>query len=163
MASGDTLATFTPHHAEYLAMAFPQFDLRNNHPVLDYDDTTNEAAAFSAVMPRNLSAGGGITAYLHWAATSAVVGDVDWDVAFERIGDGIQDIDADGFAAAQSADNNVVPGTSGHVEITAVPFTNAQADSIVAGEGFRVKVMRDGINDTASGDAELLFVELKET
>jgi hypothetical protein len=36
-------------------------------------------------------------------------------------------------------------------------------DGIQAAEGFRVKVTRDAVSDDASGDAELLFVELKET
>jgi len=163
MASGDTLLIFVPQSYEPPSSNAATPDVRNDHPVLDFDDSTNESAIFSGVLPRHYD-GGGITVYLHWAMTSATGGDVDWDVAFERIGDGQQDIDSDGFAAVNSADDNTVPGTCGHVEITSVAFTDGvDMDSIAAGEGFRMKVTRDAVSDTATGDAELRFVEIKET
>jgi len=105
-----------------------------------------------------------LTVYIHYAMSSAESGDVDWDVAFERIGDQQLDIDADSFAAVQSVDNTTVPGTSGLVDIVSVAFTDgAQMDSVAVGEGFRMKVTRDAASDTAAGDAELRFVEVKET
>ena len=163
MASGDTLLIFTPLHDEPPAANNATLDTRNQHPVLDFDPTTNESAVFSAVMPRHY-AGGGITVYLHYAMTTAEAGDIDWDVAFERIGDQQQDIDADSFAAVQSVNNTTVPGTSGLVDIVSIAFTDgAQMDSVAVSEGFRLKVTRDAASDTAAGDAELLFVELKET
>ena len=163
MASGDTLVVFTPQANEPPSSNFASLDTRNGHPVLDYDDTTNEDAIFSAVMPRHYG-GGGVTVYIHYAMTTATSGDIDWDVAFERIGDQQQDIDSDGFAAANSVDNTTVPGTSGNVDIVNVTFTDgADMDSVAVGEGFRVKVTRDAASDTASGDAELRFIEIKET
>jgi hypothetical protein len=163
MASGDTLIIFTPLHNEPPASNPATLDTRNQHPILDFNDTTNEDAVFSAVMPRNY-AGGGVTVYLHYAMTSATSGDVDWDVAFERIGDQQQDIDGDGFAAVNSVDNTTVPGTSGNVDIVNVAFTDgADMDSVAVGEGFRLKVTRDAVSDTATGDAELRFLEIKET
>ena len=164
MASGDTLLIFTPLHNEPPASNPATLDTRNQHPVLDFDATTNESAVFSAVMPRSYAATTGLTVYIHYAMSSATSGDVDWDVAFERIGDQQLDIDADSFAAVQSVDNTTVPGTSGLVDIVSVAFTDgAQMDSVAVGEGFRVKVTRDAASDTATGDAELLFVEIKET
>ena len=163
MASGDTLLIFTPLNNEPPSSNHATLDLRNLHPVLDFDDTTNESAVFSAVMPRHYG-GSGITVYIHYAMTTATSGDVDWDGAFERIGDQQQDIDSDGFAAVQSVDNTTVPGTSGNVDIVSVAFTDgAQMDSVAVGEGFRLKITRDAASDTATGDAELLFVEIKET
>ncbi len=86
------------------------------------------------------------------------------DVSIERIGDQVQNIDSDGFAAVNSVDNTVVPGTSGLVDIVNVAFTDgADMDSLAVGEGYRVKVTRDAVSDTAAGDAELRFVEIKET
>ncbi len=114
-------------------------------------------------MPQHYG-GGGVTVYLHYAMTSAVSGDVDWDAAFERIGDQQQDLDADGFAAVQSVDNTTVPGTSGLVDVVSIAFTDgAQMDSVAVGEAFRLQVTRDAASDTASGDAELVAVELRET
>ena len=36
-------------------------------------------------------------------------------------------------------------------------------DSVAVGEGFRMKVTRDATNDDATGDAEIRFIEIKET
>ena len=163
MASGDTLLVFGAADNKPPTSNFATFDTRNTHLVLDYDDTTNEDGVFEGVMPQTYG-GGGITVYLHYAMTSATSGDVDLDVAFERIGDGQQDIDSDGFAAAQSVDNTTVPGTSGNVDIVSVAFTDgAQMDSIAVGESFRMKVTRDAASDTATGDLELTKVEIRET
>jgi hypothetical protein len=159
MASGDTLIVFNalanePPSASYATLAF-----RNGHPILEFDQTTQEVAIFSGIMPRHY-AGGGITVYLHWAAVPTT-GTVGWDVAFERIGAAQQDIDADGFAAAETVTAATVDGTSGNVTVTSKDMTTL--DSIAPGEAFRVRVRRDVTNDTAAGDAQLLAVELKET
>jgi hypothetical protein len=163
MASGDTLATFTPHHNEPPATAFATLDTRNAHPVLDFDDTTNEDAVFSMVMPQHYG-GGGVTVFVGYSMTSAESGDVDIDVAFERIGDQQLDVDADSFAAVNSVDNTTVPATSGLVDVVSVAFTDgADMDSVAVGELFRLKVTRDAVSDTAAGDMELHFVEIRET
>ncbi len=162
-ASGNSLLILCPGGNEPPAANFATPDTRNLHPVLDFDTTTQEAAIWTCVLPRHY-AGGGITVYLHWAATSATSGTIGWDVAFERIGDSQQDLDSDGFASAQTVTAATVPGTSGHVEITNVAVTNgANMDSIAVGESFRIRVRRDVANDNAAGDAELVAVELKET
>ena len=163
MPSGDTLLIFTPLHNEPPAANPATLDTRNSHTVLDFDDTTNESAVFKAIMPQAYS-GGGVTVYIKYAMTSATSGDVDWDVAWEGIADGVQDIDSDGFAAVNSVDNTTVPGTSGHVDTVSVAFTDgADMDSTDPGEGFRLKVTRDAASDTATGDAELWAVEIRET
>lgn len=164
MASGNTLAKFFPTDNEPTATIFATYDIRNGHPVLDFDSATDEEAVFSDVLSRSY-AGGGITAYFHYSMTSATSGDVVLDVQFERIGDGQQDTDSDGFASVQSA-TVTVPGTSGNVDIAAITFTNgAQMDSIAVGEAYRVKIRRDANNgaDTATGDLEFHALELKET
>ena len=164
MASGDTLLIFTPLHNEPPAATYATLDLRNQHPCLDFDATTNESAVFSGVMPRNYAATTGVTVYIHYAMSSAVADTVDWDVAFERIGDDELDIDGDSFAAVNSVDNTTVLGTTGLVDIVSVAFTDgADMDSVAVGEGFRLKVTRDAASDDAAGDAELVFVEIKET
>ena len=162
MASGQTLLIFTPLQNEPPSSNPASLDTRNQHPVLDFDGSTNESAVFSSVMPRNYS-GNGVVVYIHYAMSSAESGDIDWDAAFERIGDQQQDMDSDGFAAANSVDNTTVPGTSGLVDVVGISFTDgADMDSIAAGEGLRLKITRDAGNDTATGDAELRFVEIKE-
>jgi hypothetical protein len=148
------------------ASDFATLDTRNTttpHLVLDFDATTNEDAVFEGLLPRNYD-GGGLTVYLHYAMSTATSGDIDWDAAFERIGDQQQNLDTDGFASPQSVNNTTVPGTSGLVGIVSIPFTDgAQIDNIAVGEAFRLKVTRDAASDTAAGDAELIRVEIKET
>jgi hypothetical protein len=162
MASGNTLAVWTPQAVEIPASSGGQPDVRNGHPVFDL--ATGESGIFSAVLPRHY-AGGGLTVYVHYAMSSAIANNVKWTVAVERVGDGQQDIDADGFASGQSTGDVTVPGTSGHVDIASIAFTDgAQMDSLAVGEGFRLKVTRDTPSGTdATGDAELRFVEVKET
>ena len=164
MASGDTLLIFLPQHNEPPSSNNALFDTRNSHPVLDFDDTSNWDAVFTGIMPRHYAGTTGVTVYIHYAMSSAVAGDIDWDAAFERIGDQQLDIDGDSFAAVQSVDNTTVPATSGLVDIVSIAFTDgAQMDSVAVGESFRLKITRDAASDTAAGDAELVAVELKET
>jgi hypothetical protein len=162
MASGNTLLIFTPGHNVPTATNYATLDTRNIHDVLDFDDTTTEAAVFGDVMPQQYG-GGGITVYVHYSLTSATTGDVDIDVSWERIGDGVLDIDADSFAAVNSTDGTTVPGTSGFVDVTTVAFTDgADMDSVAAGEAFRLKV-QFASTGTATGDIELHKVEIRET
>lgn len=135
----------------------------NEHWVLDFNQSTNETAVFSGMLPRSY-AGGGLTVTIVFAATSATSGDVDWDAAFERIGAAQQDIDSAGFASVQSTDNTTVNGTAGNTMEVDIAFTDgAQMDSIAAGEMFRLKITRDGVSDSANGDMEVLHVRLRET
>lgn len=162
MANGDTLLIFTPHACEPPGSNPATLDLRNRRPVLDFDGSANESAVFSGVMPRHY-AGGGVVVALHYAMSTATSGDVDWDFAWERIGDEQLDVDSDSFAAAKSANDNPVPAVSGHVDVVAVPFSDGpEMDGVAAGEGFRLKVIRDAASDSAAGDAELYFIEIRE-
>lgn len=164
MAAGDTLITVFPNDNEPPASSFATFDTRNAHPVLDFDAATDEIAQFTCILPRYYS-GNGITAYIHWAASTATSGNVVWSLAFERIGDEQQNLDTDGFATANTV-TAAAPGTSGLVAIDSIAFTNgAQIDSIAVGESFRIRLIRDADNgsDTMAGDAELVAIELRET
>ena len=141
-------------------------DLRNSHPVLDFDPSVDEEAVFTCVLPTGY-AGGGLTVDTFWAFTSATSGSLRVQAAIERIDASSLDIDADSFASFQSAGGSA-PGTSGQVIKVTVTFTDgAQMDSLAAGELFRLKIRRDadstsGTDDIAS-DAELVRVTVRET
>lgn len=163
MASGNTLIVFTPNGAEFPASAYATLDVRNNHPCLDFDTTNTESAFFTGVMPQSYSDATGVTVYIHWAAASATSGTIGWLVAFERDGDG-QSITSDSFASDQTITAATVPASSGTIDVTNVAITKgANMDSVVAGDMFRIRIQRDIANDTASGDAELYAVEIRET
>lgn len=163
MASGNTLATLHPFAYEPTATNFATVDLRNLHPVLDFDTTTQESAVWTFVMPQNY-AGGNINVYVRWAATSATTGTIGWDVTFETIADSGQDTDSDGWATAQTITATTVSGTSGVTLTTSVTCTagSTGTDSVAAGDLVRIRIRRDVANDTAAGDAELFSVELRE-
>lgn len=162
MASGNTLLTLHPYQNEPPSANYATLDTRNGHPCLDFDTTTQEAAIFSGILPRNY-AGGGITVYVTHAATSATSGTIGWDVAIERVGSS-QDIDSDSFATAQTVTATTVNGTSGIPNITSVAITDgANMDSLAVGEKFRLRIRRDVANDNGAGDAEILGLEIKET
>lgn len=166
MASGDSLVIFTPTSSHAPASAYATLDVRNGRTVLDFDGATDEEAMFQAVLPAHY-AGGGLTARLFVALTSATSGTLRWQAAIERTLASSDDIDSDSFAAFQSA-GVTVPGTSGQVVSVDIAFTSgAQMDSLAAGEVFRLKVRRDadgtsGTDDVAT-DAELVAVHLRET
>ncbi len=160
----DTLCVLLPHAYFPTATAYATRDTRNNTPVLDFDADTNESALWLDVMPVRY-AGGGITVEIEFAATSATSGDVVWTAALERIGAESQDLDADGFAAAKTV-TTTVSSTCGKTKMASIAFADgAEMDSVAAGNAFRVQITRDANNaaDTATGDAELVAVHIKET
>lgn len=163
MASGDTLLVFHPYNNEPPTSNYATLDTRNQRPCLDFDPTTNEDAVFSAVMPQHYAGTTGVTVYIHYAMTTAEANTVDWDVAFELVGDQDFDIDGDGFAAVNSVDDTTVPGTSGLVDIVSINFSDgADMDSVTPGDGFRLKITRDAASDDAVGDSEIFWIEIRE-
>lgn len=163
MASGDTLLVFTALHNEPPTSAFATPDTRNDHPVLDFNDSATSTSLFTGVLPRAYS-GGGVTVGIGYSMTSALSGTVSWQSSFERIGDQQQDLDSDGFAGFNTSSATVVPATSGLVDVADIAFTDgADMDSVAVGEQFRFKIERNVVADSAVGDAELNYIELRET
>lgn len=168
MASGDTLFVFHPYNNEPPAATgtAATLDLRNNHPVLDFNPTFDTYGIFTGLLSRAYG-GGGLTINIHWSATTSTGTSTScrWQASIEALI--VQDLDADGFAAAQSGSGN--PNAELGVEtLTAITFTNgAQMDSLAAGEPFRLKINRDADGSSGTddmvGDAELIFIEGKET
>jgi hypothetical protein len=163
MASGNTLAAFPPAAYEPPAANYATLNVRNQHPVLEFDTTTQETAIWSGVMPQHY-AGGNIVVHVRWAAASATSGTIGWDATLERVDAGTLDTDADSFATAQTITAATVSGTSGVTSVTSVTCTAGATgtDSVAAGDLFRVRIRRDVANDTATGDAQLFSVELRE-
>ena len=161
MAAGETLDKWDARQASYPSSNYATPGNRNNHYVLLFDDTTQETAYFKGLMPQNYS-GGDIEIYVHYSAV-ATSGTGGWLAAFERIGDGSQDVDSDGFGSDQTITATTVPATSGNVDILSVTVTaGAATDNIAAGELYRVCIKRNVASDTAVGDLELHAVELRE-
>jgi len=163
----NTILQFFPRDAEFPSTNFATIDTRNNHPCLDFDDTTTETVFFTGFIPQGASfatSGTALTFVLESTAASATSGNIGWNVALERIVAGGIDIDADGFGqpgqgTAQSG-SAAVNATSGIVTEVSVTFTQAQLPtSLAAGDMIRVRVQRNtSVSGDHTGDAELLGV-----
>lgn len=136
-----------------------------SRPFLAYDDTTVERAISQPFqMPAAYLGTGTLKADIHYMMASATSGKVDFDVAVEAItaADAV-DLDAtDSFDTANSADQTV-PGTAGYLGVVTVTLTNK--DSVAVGDYVRIRLERDaddGTNDTATGDARVLMVVIRE-
>ena len=162
IATGDTIERFTPGHCDPPATSYAREDVRSDNRVLDFRDSpTNENAIFSSVWPRNYG-GSGITARVHFSMSSATSPQgVAWSGAFEAGAN----LDVASFATAQS-NSGTCPVVNGDVGVIEIPFLHgAEMDSIAVGDRYRFKLIRvtEDAGDDASGDAEFLAVELKET
>ena len=152
-----TYAVFTVRDNQPPATAFATLDTRNSVAVLDFDATTDESAIFLGIIPEAASLGSGLKIRLAWTATAATSGACVWDASLERM---TTDIDTDSFdtAASVTATTNGTSGVPNYSEITLTTI-----DSVIAGDGFRLKINRDANNasDTMTGDAELIAVEVR--
>jgi hypothetical protein len=157
---GSTWPLWEASAAVQPAANFAQIDSRNNHVCMAFDAATAESVIFSGILPGDY-AGTGLSVDLLWTAATAVAGNCVWQVAVERVGVGVLDIDADNFSAAQSA-TTAAPGTSGFLAKTTINIANGAIGGLVAGERFRLKVTRDAANaaDTMVGDAQIHNVKL---
>lgn len=154
----DLWATLNANSATFPASDPAAASSRNAHPILAFDTTTAESVVFHEVLSNDYAAGD-IVVDIDWVAASATTGGVTWGVEFERIADSGTDIDSDSFASQQTG-NSDTNGTSGIVTRTSITLSQAQADSVAAGDAFRLRLQRvtgDG-DDDMSGDAQVLRV-----
>ena len=160
----NTILQFFPRDAEFPATNFATIDTRNNHPCLDFDDTTVETVFFTGFIPQGATfatSGTALTFVLLSTAQTALTGNIGWLVALERIVANGIDIDGDNFGTAQPGSAAVIGGANtGKVTEVSVTFTLAQLPSLLAaGDMIRVRVQRNtSVSGDHAGDAELLGV-----
>ena len=158
-----TRFVFSPNSAEFPSSNFPQLLLSNRRPALAFDAGTQETAYWTGIVPQGFT--GTVTAVITYAMASATANLIEFEVALEAISDG-DSIDTDATTSFDTVNTGgaTVPGTAGYIDQVSVTLTNA--DSIAAGDYFRLSVSRDaddGTNDTATGDLYLLSVELRDS
>lgn len=151
----------TPLAAEFPSSNYPALTLINRRPALAYDASTDETAYWTGIAPQGLT--GAITAVITYIMASATSGNIYWQAQLEAVTDGDStDLDATTSFDTANSGNGAVPGTAGYIDQISITMTNA--DSLAAGDYFRLSVNRDADNasDTATGDAYLLAVELRD-
>jgi hypothetical protein len=131
---------------------------------LAFDDTTVQTASTKAVAMPGQYAGGTLKASIGYMMASATSGKVDFELSVEAVTDGDPtDLDDGDSFDAVNASNATVPATAGYLAVLTVDLTNK--DSVAAWDMFRIKLQRDaddGTDDTATGDARVLWVEIWE-
>jgi hypothetical protein len=154
-----TLAAFSARENQPPATAFATLDTRNSIAVLDFDAATDESAIFSGVIPDYANLASGLKIRLAWMATTATSGNVRWGAQIMR---GNTDLDSDSFDTATLV-TSAANGTSGIVTIAEITAT--ALDGLAVGDTFRIRIYRDAddaTNDTMTGDAELIAVEVQQ-
>jgi hypothetical protein len=167
MSSGNSLCGFAPQDNEPTATDFATYDARNAHPCLDFDASTTEYAVFTGFLPRHYS-NGGITFQLTWAGTSGATGSVVWGISIENLGStSTTNLDTNSFGTATIFATDTCPTTSGLLADTSIAFGATQLDGLATqgGAAFRARLKRNATatGDTMSGDAEMVFLEVRET
>lgn len=142
------------------------------HAVLRYDVSpagtlTRRAIPWQRVMPEAYS-GDDLTLTIYCAldAAPAAGTDVVWEAAFQRLNAGanLNDDTTWGAFKAAAAVDVATPGV-GIVVAATIPFTQAEAAAIAAGDPFRIAIRRNGFDagsDTLDGNVNLLRWELTE-
>lgn len=157
-----TRLILTPFAAEFPATNFPQLTVVNLRPVLAYDASTSETAYWSGIVPQGWT--GTVVAVISYAMASATSGGVAFSVAVEAITTGdATDTDATtSFDTANTGTDAAVPATAGYMEQISVTLTNL--DSAAAADYLRISVARAVADaaDTATGDAFVLCVEVRD-
>lgn len=159
-----TRYAFTPFGAEFPASNFPQLTLSNRRPVLAFDASTDETCYWTFIAHQGLS--GALSVVITYAMASATSGTVGFQAQLEAITDAdATDTDATtSFDTVNNSASTTVPGTAGYIGQITITLTNA--DSIAAADYARLSLNRDAdgsaITDSATGDAYVLAVELRE-
>jgi hypothetical protein len=126
----------------------------------DGSDTFIEAAR---VAPQGMT--GTITVVVYLRAAAAVANTFRVTAQLEAItpGDALDTDAASSFDTINEATTATVPGTAGHMFSVSITMTNA--DSMAAGDIYRLRIGRNGddaTNDTATGAMHVLHVEVRD-
>lgn len=151
----------TPESAHFPSSNFPQLMLINQRPTLAFDAATDETAYWTDVAPQGLT--GTITVVVSYIMASATSGAVYFQAALEAItAADATDLDAGTSFDTANSGNGTVPGTAGYMQQISITMTNA--DSLAVADYYRLSLNRDADNgsDTATGDAYVLAVELRD-
>lgn len=142
----------------------PKYDSGSKRLVWSFDDTTvEELLSPQLVCPLAHTGAGTLKLDIWYRMNSATSGSVVWSAKVGAISDGDAfDTTTTEFGTTNASGGVAVPGTAKYVDKATITLTND--DDLEAGDLLRLQLERTSSNgsDTASGDAELLSVELYE-
>lgn len=162
MSSGNTLLIITPTLAEFPLTAFAIPGVRGNNKTINFSDAADSSVEFPAYLP-DFYAGGGLTITIGYMAATATTGTVAWDASIKALPDGSGDVDTKAFATAIQV-VSTTDAVSGVIKYQDIVLTSgAQMDSLLKEQYFRIQILRDISAGTLVGNAELVFISIKET
>lgn len=161
-----TRLILTPENAQFPSANFPQLltiHATERIMALAFDAATVEGCFWRTIVPQGWT--GTLTAVITYCMASATSNKVDFEVSMQAITDAdALDIDnATSYDTANGITAPTVPGTAGYIDQVSCTLTNN--DSSAAGDWVTFKLERDaddGTNDTATGDAYVLSVEIRD-
>ena len=145
--------------------------VRSDTLVLDFDASVNEVALFACLMPRHY-AGGGLTINVGITSTTNT-GDMAIALFLKSYTDDTDNLSLVGtddsglkMFAAPNFNTFAAASVVGEIAEEVTTFTKgADMYSVLAGEYFHLLLMRDAqiTADNMAADAELVFIEIRET
>lgn len=131
---------------------------------MTFDDSSDESGqSVHFAMPAGFTGTGTLKADIYYIMASATSGNVVWNISVNAVTDGdSEDLSSvSGYDTANAA-TVAVPATAGYLDVCTITLTND--DSVLAGDYMRLLLTRDANNgsDTASGDAYVGLVVLRE-
>jgi len=159
-----TLLQYDADGFQFPTSSAPGRDIVQNRPFVAFDAGAVETCFTKPAAMPGQYAGGTLKASLGYVMASATSGKVDFEVSVEAVSDGdTVDLDATTSFDTLNAGNVTVPATAGHIDVLTITLTNK--DSVAAGDLITFKLERDAddaTDDTASGDARVLWLEIWE-
>lgn len=161
-AGTKSLPPFLPINSQPPAANFATRDTTNSTSpvdVLDFGDSSSQFAVWTGLIPEGFSMTGGLKIRITWKLSTATPsGNVVWAAQIERMN---TDLTADSWDTNVYTAVGAANGTAGIVTTTEITMTTV--DGLLTAEPFRIRIYRDGANasDTASGDAELILMEIR--
>ena len=154
----ETILVRGPHDADYFQNEmFPDKIAGTGHFVAVAEDSGVQFVNWTSRMPLAYNVTQSIDVVIDWVSVNVTSGAVVWQAEVERLGVGLNPLNASNFDTPQS-DPETVSGTLSAVTRTRITMTNSQFDSIEPGEDFRLRLTRNTASgsDTLIGDALML-------
>jgi hypothetical protein len=158
-SGGGDIAAWLARDNEPPSTGWATRDTRGALEVLDFSETTEQAAIFAAVIPQGANFAGGLQIEALWACSTDTVTTrtVGWLIDMQMISPGSIDVDNAEitWGTAKSIPLTTIPSVSGVTKTSSVSFTQIELPAgLAAGRLLRIRIRRDTADD-ASGDVEL--------
>lgn len=152
-----------PLNAEIIGTGRAELNAVNGRMVLEFDADSDETADWTFIAPQS-ALGSSLTMFVFYAMASATSGTVVFQAQVEAISPGdTVDLDAATNFDTANSGSATVPGTAGYMSTVSIVLDNRA--SMAEGDLVRVRLNRDANSgsDTATGDAYVYAVEIRNT